>query len=150
MKIIKTYYLISTAIVGMLMFLDGFGGITRQQAGIDVMNHLGYPVYLLTIVGIAKILGTIALVQNRYKAIKEWAYAGFAINFYGAFMSRIFAGDTLFEIILPVIMLCILLVPYFLWKMYEKARTVSEKQDSVDLEIINNKLKMQHAVNVNK
>ncbi|GAA4209916.1 hypothetical protein GCM10022289_36310 [Pedobacter jeongneungensis] len=96
--------------------MDGFGGITQQEAGKEVLKHLGYPMYLLIIVGIAKLLGAISILQHKYTAIKEWAYAGFAINFIGAFASRAFVGDGISLLIPPVIALVIMFIPYTLWK----------------------------------
>lgn len=116
MKKLKTWYWIATIIFALMMIMDGFGGITQQEAGKEVFKHLGYPMYLLIIVGIAKLLGAISILQNKYVAIKEWAYAGFAINFIGAFASRAFAGDGVSLLIPPVIALCIMFIPYILWK----------------------------------
>ncbi len=121
-KTIKTTYWISTGLFSLLMLMDGFGGVTRQQAGIDVLNHLGYPVYLLTIAGIAKFLGVIAVLQTRFHAIKEWAYAGFAFNFILAFASRAFVGDGGIEVVAPIIALGIMFIPYFFWKKYEEIK----------------------------
>lgn len=116
MKKLKTWYWIATIIFALMMIMDGFGGITQQEAGKEVFKHLGYPMYLLIIVGIAKLLGAISILQNKYVAIKEWAYAGFAINFIGAFASRAFVGDGISLLIPPVIVLCIMFIPYILWK----------------------------------
>lgn len=118
-KTIKTTYWTATIIFALLMLMDGIGGITQQQAGQDVLKHLGYPMYLLLIVGTAKLLGVIAIVQTKYRAVKEWAYAGFAFNFISGFASRAFVGDSFIEIIFPLIMLAILFIPYSLWKKYE-------------------------------
>lgn len=122
MKSIKTWYWIATIIFALLMLMDGFGGITQQEAGKEVFKHLGYPMYLLQICGLAKILGVIAILQNRFTVIKEWAYAGFAINFIGAFASRAFMGDEISLLIPPVVALGIMFIPYFLWKKYENVK----------------------------
>jgi len=98
------------------MLMDGIGGITRQQAGQDVLKHLGYPMYALTIFGVAKILGAIAILQTKFYTIKEWAYAGFAFNFIGAAASRAFVGDGFGLIIAPIVALAFMFVAYFLWK----------------------------------
>ncbi|MGN7988317.1 DoxX family protein [Pedobacter sp. 22226] len=116
MKNLKTWYWIATIIFALMMIMDGFGGITQQEAGKEVLKHLGYPMYLLIIVGIAKLLGAISILQHKYTAIKEWAYAGFAINFIGAFASRAFVGDGISLLIPPVIALVIMFIPYTLWK----------------------------------
>jgi hypothetical protein len=102
-----------------MLFADGIGGVTQQQAGQEVLRHLGYPMYLLIIAGTAKLLAVIALVQTRYGTIKEWAFAGIAITFIGAFASRAFVGDSGFELIFPLIMLAFMFVPYGLWKRGE-------------------------------
>jgi hypothetical protein len=118
-KKIKIAYWIATIFFAVLMLLDGYGGVTQQEAGQEVMKHLGYPLYVLIIFGIAKILGAVAILQTRYQTIKEWAYAGFAFNFIGAFASRALAGDGAAIAIFPLIGLAILFIPYFLWKKYE-------------------------------
>lgn len=116
MKKLKTWYWITTIIFALMMIMDGVGGITQQEAGKEVLKHLGYPMYLLIIVGIAKLLGAASILQNKFTTIKEWAYAGFAINFIGAFASRAFVGDGIALLIPPLIALVIMFIPYILWK----------------------------------
>ena len=116
MKKLKTWYWITTIIFALMMIMDGVGGITQQEAGKEVLKHLGYPMYLLIIVGIAKLLGAVSILQNKFTTIKEWAYAGFAINFIGAFASRAFVGDGMSLLIPPLIALVIMFIPYILWK----------------------------------
>jgi hypothetical protein len=120
---IKVLYWTFTILFALLMIFDGIGGITKQPAGVEVMNHLGYPVYSMVIFGVAKILGALAILQNKYKAIKEWAYAGFAFNFISAFASRAAVGDPVFETIFPLIILVFLFVPYLLWKRIDRFNT---------------------------
>ncbi|MGM9475099.1 DoxX family protein [Pedobacter sp. GSP4] len=120
MKKLSTWYWIATIIFALMMIMDGIGGLTQQEAGKEVLKHLGYPMYLLIIVGIAKLLGAIAILQTRFKAIKEWAFAGFTINFIGAFASRAFVGDGLSLLIPPLVALAIMFIPYILWKKYER------------------------------
>jgi uncharacterized membrane protein YphA (DoxX/SURF4 family) len=38
--------------------------------------QLGYPVYLLTVLGVWKVLGAVAILVPRFPLAKEWAYAG--------------------------------------------------------------------------
>jgi uncharacterized membrane protein YphA (DoxX/SURF4 family) len=116
MKNLKIWYWIATIIFALMMIMDGFGGVTQQEAGKEVFKHLGYPMYMLIIVGIAKLLGAVSILQNKYVAIKEWAYAGFAINFIGAFASRALVGDGISLLIPPIIGLIIMFIPYILWK----------------------------------
>src|SRR5881392_3848605 len=101
-KTINTFYWTLTIVFAFMLFLDGIGGITRQPAGQEVLRHLGYPMYLLTISGVAKVLAAMAIVQPFFPTLKEWAYAGVAINFIGAFASRLAMGDSAGETYFPI------------------------------------------------
>lgn len=115
-KTIRIFYRTIIVLFAIAMLLDGFGGITQQPQGMDVMRHLGYPMYTLIIFGVAKLLGTVAILQTKFSTIKEWAYAGFTFNFIGAFASRVFVGDSIGLLLPPVIMLAIMFLVYYLWK----------------------------------
>lgn len=119
-KTIKITYWILTVLLALSMAGDGYGGVTKQQAGVDVLQHLGYPIYFMIIVGVAKLLGVIAILQNKFKAIKEWAYAGFAFNFLGAIASRAFVGDGPADLIPPIVMVVFLFATYYFWKKFNQ------------------------------
>jgi hypothetical protein len=122
-KTISVTYKVLTILFFVATLLDAFGGITRQEAGQEVMRHLGYPMYVLTIFGIAKLFGTIAILQNRFNVIKEWAYAGFIINFIGAILSRAFVGDPISLSILPLIMIVYTLAMRYFWVRFNLIRS---------------------------
>jgi len=124
MKKIKITYWIVTSLFCLFFLVDGVTGVMRIQEGQEIMKHLGYPVYVLSILGVFKILGAIGVFQNKVKIIKEWAYAGWTFHFLGACASRAYSGDNLIEIISPLIFLSIMFVSYFLWKKLERAKTV--------------------------
>jgi len=118
-KTVKIIYWILTVLFALAMLGDAYGGITKQQAGVDVLNHLGYPIYSMQIFGVAKLLGAVALLQTKFKTVKEWAYAGFSFNFISAFASRAIVGDALGLLAPPVVMLIIMFISYYFWKKYE-------------------------------
>jgi hypothetical protein len=60
---------------------------------VQSMLLLGYPLYLMKILGFSKILGALAILTGRFPTMKEWAYAGFSIDFLGATASHLLAGD---------------------------------------------------------
>ncbi|MBB5397439.1 DoxX family protein [Mucilaginibacter sp. AK015] len=122
-KTIKIIYWALTIIFGLFMLMDGGAGVAKEKTGQDVMRHLGYPVYIMVITGAAKILGAVALLQNKFKTIKEWAFAGFAFNFIGAFASRAFVGDSGFLLIFPLIILMVMFILYYFWKRYLTIKT---------------------------
>ncbi len=109
------YWTITGLLCAFFIF-DGIGGITQVEAGKESMRLLGYPMYLLTIVGVSKLLGVIGLLQPKYPTLKEWAYAGFAINLIGAAVSWIFVGGPVFNVVLPLIFLGLVLMSYSLSK----------------------------------
>jgi hypothetical protein len=121
---LRFWYWTATILFALLLLLDGFGGITRQQAGVDVLTHLGYPLYLLPALGVAKCLAAVAVLQTRFRTPKEWAFAGWTFNCVGAFVSRAAVGDSA-ELIFPVVFLAVAAVPYWLWVRARRAGIVT-------------------------
>ena len=68
-----------------------FAPATPQM--LEGLARLGYPLYLVKIVALAKILGAMAILSNRVATLREWAYAGFSFLFLGAAASHILAND---------------------------------------------------------
>jgi hypothetical protein len=122
-KTIKITYWCLIVLFSLAMLGDAFGGITKQQAGIDVLNHLGYPIYIMPFLGYLKLLGVIALLQTKFRNLKEWAFAGFAFNFIGAAVSRAAMVDGARMVAMPVIMLVVLFVTYWFWRKYDALNT---------------------------
>ena len=117
-KKLKIAYWTATIIFALWLLLDGIGGVSQVAAGKTVVASLGYPFYILTITGSAKILAAVAVVQNKFKTIKEWAFAGYAIDCMGASLSQFFVGGHIGSIIFPLIFLVLMFIPYYLWKKY--------------------------------
>ena len=108
-----------TILFTLSMLFDGIAGVLRVEAGKESLAILGFPEYLLTILGTAKILGSIAIILPTFRTIKEWAYAGFAFTFIGGFAAHALTGDGFGMLIPPVIMLVVMFISYFLWKKIE-------------------------------
>lgn len=98
--------MISTGVVQLIKTKEG-------QGGVDMITHLGYPTYLLTIIGIWKILGVVALVIPRNPLLKEWAYAGFFFIMTGALFSHIALGDPLVELIPSLLLLVLTITSWY-------------------------------------
>lgn len=86
-------YWIATALLAFGMLGSGIGQILRAQGLVDIMVHLGYPLYFMTIIGVWKILGVIAILLPGFKLVKEWAYAGLFFTMTGALISHLVFGD---------------------------------------------------------
>lgn len=87
------FYWIATIIIVLQSLTGAYLDLTRNPDFVNVFTQLGYPLYLLTILGVWRILGTIALLVPKFPRLKEWAYAGLIFDFTGAGSSHIFIGD---------------------------------------------------------
>jgi hypothetical protein len=122
-KTIKIVYWTLTILFALANIADAMGGLMKAQAGIDSMQHLGYPLYVMTFLSILKLLGVVAILQTKFTTIKEWAYAGFAFTFFGAFASHAFVGDGGGLLSIPLVMLAYLFVLYYFWRKVELVKT---------------------------
>lgn len=96
------------------LFTDG------PESVAQTLTMLGYPLYLMKILGFAKVLGGIAILSGKFPRLKEWAYAGFAFDFLGAAASHLFMKD-FGPTIAPVLFFVALMASYGLW--YKTAAT---------------------------
>jgi uncharacterized membrane protein YphA (DoxX/SURF4 family) len=92
-------YWATTAVVALELLAGGITdlahGGTAVIAGepvVGILTHLDYPIYLLTILGVWKILGGVALLAPRWPRLKEWAYAGAFFVYMGAVWSGLVRG----------------------------------------------------------
>ena len=84
MKKINIFYWIVTGLFSAFMLFSSIPDILNTPDAIAFMTHLGYPTYLTPFLGVAKVLGIIAILIPGYPRIKEWAYAGLAFDLIGA------------------------------------------------------------------
>ena len=112
----KTIYWIATIWLALGMVSTAavqlFKGKTGQ-GGVDMITHLGYPIYLLTILGIWKILGAVVVLIPKFTLMKEWAYAGFFFVMTGAMFSHIALGDSFNEIWPSLLLLVLTLISWY-------------------------------------
>jgi hypothetical protein len=75
-KTINITYWVSTLLFAALMIFSSIGGIQPSKDAIELMHDgLGYPVYFIQFISIAKLLGAVVILVPAAKKIKEWAYA---------------------------------------------------------------------------
>ena len=103
----KIIYWISTLWLALGMTSTGIVQLLKVEEEVDRMTHLGYPVYLLTILGVGKILGVVAVLIPKFPLLKEWAYAGFFFNMLGAIFSHLAAGSPMSDIFPPLLLLAL-------------------------------------------
>ena len=114
----------ATAYFALYMLLAGIGELSASPGLVQIAVHEGYPVYLLTILGVWKLLGVIALLVPGFPRLKEWAYAGFFFDLTGAAVSGFVRGgypDPGTVIWMPIILTLILLAS---WALRPPSRTL--------------------------
>ena len=116
----KIIYWISTLWLALGMLSTGVLQLFRAKAegalappGVYGITHLGYPIYFLTILGIWKILGVIALLIPKFPLLKEWAYAGFFFAMSGAVFSHIALADPTKEFIPSLVLLSLTVISWY-------------------------------------
>ena len=101
----KIIYWIATLWLSLGMVSTGYVQLTHMEDEVQKMSALGYPAYFLTIIGIWKILGVVAILIPKYPLIKEWAYAGFFFLMTGAIFTHLAVGDEAAEYFGPGLLL---------------------------------------------
>jgi uncharacterized membrane protein YphA (DoxX/SURF4 family) len=126
----KTIYWIATIWLALGMLSTGGVQLLKAkggQGGVDMITHLGYPVYLLTILGIWKILGVVAVLIPKFPLLKEWAYAGFFFVMTGAILSHIALSDPLTEMLPGLLLLILTIVSWYFRPADRKIGTLVNK-----------------------
>lgn len=83
---------ISTGLFTAFMLMSTIPNILSTEEWLEVFRQLGYPAYMLPFLGVAKLLGLIAIVVPGFPRLKEWAYAGLFFDLAGAVYSGLAAG----------------------------------------------------------
>lgn len=119
MKKDKTIYWTITGLFSLFMALGAVPDILMINEAKEVAKHLGYPLYLLPFLGVAKTLGAISILIPKFDRLKEWAYAGLSINLTGAIYSIIQVDGFGANILIPSIGILFLTVSYIFWVRYK-------------------------------
>ncbi|MNK18887.1 hypothetical protein D3C87_371020 [compost metagenome] len=109
----KITYWIATIWLSLGMLSTGIVQLLKMEQDIDRMAELQYPVYLLTLLGIWKILGVITILIPKFPILKEWAYAGFFFVMSGAAYSHILSGSPASEIFPSLLLLVLTVVSWY-------------------------------------
>src|SRR5215471_11267232 len=123
----KTIYWISALWLALGMLATGTLQLFRAKAegalappGVYGITHLGYPVYFLTILGVWKILGVVAVLVPKFPLLKEWAYAGFFFVMTGAAFSHIAVADPMKELVPSLLLLALTVFSWYFRPAHRK------------------------------
>ncbi len=98
-------YWVTTGLFGLVLGFSGVAHFGQLDSMVASMTALGYPTYFMTIIGLGKLLGVVALLVPRLPLLKEWAYAGFTFNLVGAVATHLFVSDPIGEWLPPLVLL---------------------------------------------
>jgi hypothetical protein len=119
-----TGYWISTGILALMFGSGGVAYLAGGEAQFRGMAELGYPAYFVTMLGVWKVLGALAIVTPRFPRLREWAYAGMAFDLIGAAASHAAVGHPVVKVAVPLVFLAIMAVS---WRLADSRLEQSEK-----------------------
>jgi len=116
----KIIYWIATLWLTLGMTATGIVQILQIKEEVDMMAHLGYPLYFMVILGIWKLLGVIAILIPKVPLFKEWAYAGFFFAMSGAILSHFAKGDEAIAYFGPTLLLVLTVLSWYFRPAHRK------------------------------
>jgi hypothetical protein len=110
----KFWYWIITLLLSFCIFSGGLAQAMLLQGVVQGFKPLGYPTYFISVIGVWKVLGVIAILLPGYQLLKEWAYAGIFFVMTGAVISHIASNDIHGQIVAPVILAVFTVLSWYL------------------------------------
>ncbi len=109
----KIIYWIATIWLSLGMVSTGIVQLIQMEEEVDKIAELGYPAYILPLLGVWKLLGVIAVLIPGFPLLKEWAYAGFFFAMSGAIISHSVSGSPAAELFGPTLLLVLTIVSWY-------------------------------------
>lgn len=109
----KIIYWIVTIFLSIGMLAGGIQQTFQIGGYNEIITKLHYPLYVLSILGVWKILGVITILIPRFPLLKEWAYAGFFFAMSGAAISHFVVGQSFIEALPALILLAVTVLSWY-------------------------------------
>jgi len=109
----KIIYWVATLWLSLGMVSTGMVQLVKMKEEVDNFSSLGYPAYLMTIIGGWKMLGVVTVLMPKFPLLKEWAYAGFFFAMTGAVISHLISGHGAKEIFGPMLLLVLTVISWY-------------------------------------
>lgn len=121
-KLTITYWTV-TVLFSAFMIFSSIGGLTLHPDAVTMLHdHLGYPLYFIVLISVAKLLGAVAIVLPFVPArVKEWAYFGYFIDLVAGAISFMAVGDPLASWAPMLLLIALLILAYVLHHQRLKA-----------------------------
>lgn len=122
----RMLYWVTTIFLAIGMLAGGVQQMLQVGGYVDIASQLGYPLYLLSILGVWKILGVIAVLIPKAPVVKEWAYAGFFFAMSGAAISHLATGQPVDKIFPSLVLLLMTLSSWYFRPADRKINSVNQ------------------------
>lgn len=109
----KIIYWVATLWLALGMVSTGIVQIIKMEEEVANFTRLGFPLYLMAMMGIWKIAGVVAVLAPKFPLLKEWAYAGFFFAMSGAVYAHLAVGDVAQEVFGPALLLVLTVVSWY-------------------------------------
>ena len=100
-------YWITTVLVAAELAVGGIWDLLQTDQVRAAVGQLGYPAYLLIVMGAWKLAGAVALLIPGFPRIKEWAYAGAVITYGSAIVSHLIVGKGSGSLVAAIVLLAL-------------------------------------------
>jgi uncharacterized membrane protein YphA (DoxX/SURF4 family) len=104
MKAKAVGYWVCTVLIAFSFLSGGVAYLLRVPQVVEGITHLGYPLHFVTLLGIWKVLGGVAILLPGFPLLKEWAYAGMIFDLTGATVAHAAVGDDVRHIVIPLVL----------------------------------------------
>jgi uncharacterized membrane protein YphA (DoxX/SURF4 family) len=128
----KLTYWIVTPLFLVLQGWSAMQYVSEAPRMVQTITNLGYPLYFMKVLALAKFLGILAIATGFSTTLKEWAYAGFTFDVLGAFASHLGADDSPFIALVPLGFLVVQLASYFSWRELRRSQVRRRRRAMVD------------------
>jgi uncharacterized membrane protein YphA (DoxX/SURF4 family) len=112
MKKNKIIYWSLTGFVSLGFLMSSFMYLSFSPQLVDGFKTIGFPMFFIPLLGVAKLLGALAIVNPWFPKLKEWAYAGFTFVLIGAAWTHIVTNT---PFVAPLVFLALLGGSYFFY-----------------------------------
>ena len=129
MKRLNIFYWTVTVLFAVFMLFTAIPDIVRQPEAMQFIQALGYPDYFIPFIGVAKVLGSIAILLPWFPRLKEWAYAGLFFDLIGALYSLIALYGVKLDVMMMLLFIGVLFLSYFL--MHKRERMKKQLSQSI-------------------
>ena len=122
----KIIYWIATLWLSLGMTATGIVQLVKRPEQVEMFTRIGFPAYVMTLLGTLKILGVVAILAPKLPLLKEWAYAGFMFTVIGALYAHISVADPAKEFFGPCLLLVLTCVSWYFRPADRKLVTLSK------------------------